>query len=124
MAKALGVGGIFFRADDPKALGEWYAAHLGISIEEFGGAVFQAPDVPAGGYTIWNPFDRDTDYFGPSGQTFMFNLMVDDIDGALAQVAEGGAEVIPDREDSEFGRFGWFVDPNGNRVELWQPPEA
>lgn len=123
MAKALGLGGVFFKARDPRALAAWYGTHLGIGIQDdFPGAIFQAEAVPAGGYTLWAPFDADTAYFAPSEAPFMINLMVDDLDGALAQVAEGGATLAGTPEDSEFGRFGWFIDPEGNKIELWQPP--
>lgn len=122
MAKALGVGGVFFRSRDPKALGDWYQQHLGVPVEHPYGATFLAAAMPPGGLTVWAPFKQDTEYFGPSGQAFMVNLVVDDLDGALAQVRAGGAEVDEKTEDHEYGRFGWFSDPDGNRVELWQPP--
>lgn len=123
MAKVLGIGGIFFKSPDPRALAEWYATWLGVQVAgDFTGALFQPSGVPPGGYTLWSPFEASTRYFDPSSQPFMINLMVDDLDGALAQVAEGGGALAGTPEDSEFGRFGWFVDPDGNKVELWQPP--
>lgn len=123
MAQVLGVGGVFFRSPDPKALGEWYRKWLGVPVDpNWGGAAFQPSEVPKGGCTIWTPFKQDTKYFDPPARAFMINLMVDDLDGALAQVKEGGAVVMGEREESEFGRFGWFIDPDGNKVELWQPP--
>jgi predicted enzyme related to lactoylglutathione lyase len=123
MAKAIGVGGVFFRAKDPKALGAWYEKWLGLPVDaSWGGAAFQPGDVPEGGATIWSPFAHDTDYFDPKrDQRFMINLMVDDLDGALAQVAEGGAEIVGEVQDFDYGRFGWFLDPEGYKVELWQP---
>lgn len=124
MAKVVGLGGIFFKSPDAKALADWYQEHLGLPIQaSFGGAVFMADQVPDGGYNIWTPFKNDTTYFEPSKQTFMMNLMVDDLDGALAQVKAAGATLHGDPERSEFGAFGWFSDPDGNKVELWQPPE-
>lgn len=123
MARVLGVGGVFFKSPDPAALAAWYERCLGVELGEgFTGSVFQPAGVPPGGYTIWSPFSADTDYFDPSPAPFMINLMVDDLDGALAQVAQGGARVMDAREESEFGRFGWFLDPDGNKIELWQPP--
>ena len=123
MAKALGIGGIFFRSKDRAALAAWYAEHLGLEIDaSFGGTAFQPAAMPEGGHTIWSPFADDTTYFGDAGQPWMLNLVVDDVRGALAQVAAGGAEVSTDLEESEFGTFGWFTDPEGRRVELWQPP--
>ncbi|MFK8054393.1 MAG: VOC family protein [Woeseiaceae bacterium] len=125
MAKVVGVGGVFFKSSDPKGLASWYQEHLGVPIDaSFGGAAFMAHGIPKGGYTIWSPFKADTTYFEPSKQPFMINLMVDDLDGALAQVKAAGAELHGEPESSEFGKFGWFSDPDGNKVELWQPPEA
>lgn len=122
MAKVISVGGVFFKSPDPEALGAWYARWLGLPVQHPYGASFPAGQMPSGGFHVWSPFPADTTYFAPCERAFMFNLVVDDLDGALAQVAEGGAEVLPEREDGEFGRFGWFLDPDGNKVELWQPP--
>lgn len=125
--RALGVGGVFFRSPDPVRLGDWYARHLGFGIEAWGdtrGASFAPADMPASAFTVWSAFAAGTEYFGESGQAYMINLVVDDLEAALANVEAGGAEVLEAREEHDFGRFGWFVDPDGNRVELWQPPEA
>ncbi len=121
MAKVLGVGGFFFRSKDPKSLAEWYSQWLGVPPAFPYGASFVPGTVPEGGSTTWCPFPDDTKYFEPSSREFMFNLMVDDVDGALEQVRDGGATVVGNPEDSEYGRFGWFLDPEGNKVELWQP---
>ena len=123
--RVLGVGGVFFRSGNPQKLGKWYAAHLGIGLEHWGktcGTSFRPADMPCQSFTVWSVFAKDTAYFGDSGQDHMINLVVDDLDAALNNVASGGAEVLPEREEHDFGRFGWFVDPDGNRVELWQPP--
>ncbi len=125
--KVLGVGGIFFRSKDPAGLGSWYQEHLGFQVEEWGdtrGTSFTPSEMPPASFTVWSAFAAGTEYFGPSGQAYMINLVVDDLDAALENVAAGGAQVLEEREDHDFGRFGWFVDPDGNRVELWQPPEA
>ncbi|HEX3130633.1 MAG TPA: VOC family protein [Thermoanaerobaculia bacterium] len=121
MAKVLGIGGVFFRSPEPAALCAWYKEWLGVEATPPYGATFEPATLPPGGLTVWAPFPQDTPYFGPSGQTFMFNLIVDDLRGALAQVAKGGATVDDKVEDHDYGSFGWFVDPDGNRVELWQP---
>lgn len=121
MAKVLGIGGIFFKSPDPARLRAWYAQWLGIAGDEYG-AMFSPATMPAGGMTVWNPFDAQTKYFAPSQASFMINLVVDDLDGALAQVQEGGAALAGDVQNEEYGRFGWFVDPDGNKVELWQAP--
>jgi predicted enzyme related to lactoylglutathione lyase len=122
MAKVVGLGGVFFKAVDPEKLGQWYLQWLDLPVEHPYGASLKHEHLPAAGYSVWSPFKMDTTYFAPSDQTFMINLIVDDLDGCLARVREGGAEVMGDIEESEFGRFGWFCDPEGNKVELWQPP--
>ncbi|HVT45155.1 MAG TPA: VOC family protein [Thermoanaerobaculia bacterium] len=124
MARVLGLGGVFFRSSDPKGLGDWYQRWLGVPVAHPHGASFQPAAMPPGGITVWAPFPQDTTYFAPSEREFMFNLVVDDLDGALAQVREGGAEVAGAIEEYEYGRFGWFVDPEGNKVELWEPRPA
>jgi len=123
MAQVLGIGGVFFKSNEPKALGEWYKKWLGVPVEHPWGASFNPKNLPPGALGVWNPFDNATTYFDPSNRDFMVNLIVDDLDGALAQVVEGGATVVGEIEESEFGRFGWFVDPEDNKVELWQPPD-
>jgi predicted enzyme related to lactoylglutathione lyase len=124
MAKVVGVGGVFFKSSDPEMLGAWYRKWLGVPVEPPYGASFRPDTVPVGGMTVWAPFTKDTDYFNPSSREFMFNLMVDDLDGALAQVGEGGAEIVGEVMEEDYGRFGWFVDPEGNKVELWEPKEG
>jgi predicted enzyme related to lactoylglutathione lyase len=122
MARVIGLGGVFFKSRDPQALGAWYAEWLDVPVQHPYGASFKPGRVPAGGYHVWSPFAADTDYFAPSQAPFMFNLMVDDLEGCLARVAAGGAEVMAKREKGDYGDFGWFIDPEGNKVELWQPP--
>jgi predicted enzyme related to lactoylglutathione lyase len=123
--KALGVGGIFFRTADPAGLAAWYQEHLGLDVEGWGatsGASFPPAGMPENSFTVWGAFPADTTYFGDAQQAYMINLVVDDLDAALKNVAAGGAEIVADREEHDFGRFGWFEDPEGNRVELWEPP--
>ncbi|MEM7582072.1 MAG: VOC family protein [Acidobacteriota bacterium] len=124
MAKAIGVGGVFFKSQDPKKLGEWYQKWLSVPVQHPYGATFKHEGLPGGAATVWCPFPADTEYFNPGDRSYMFNLMVDDLDGALAQVKEGGAEIVGDIQEESYGRFGWFLDPEGNKVELWQPPEG
>jgi len=124
--RVLGVGGIFFRSKDPAKLAEWYANSLGFEIESWGeahGTSFSPLEMPQGSFTVWSAFESATEYFGTSGQKHMINLVVDDLDAALENVAAGGAVVLDNREEADYGRFGWFVDPDGNRVELWEPPK-
>jgi predicted enzyme related to lactoylglutathione lyase len=119
MAKVLGLGGVFFKSQDPKKLGAWYKQWLGVPYTDYG-AFFISTDLPAGTKTVWTPFAQDTKYFEPSSQSFMLNLVVDNVDEALAQVKEGGATIIGETEDSPYGKFGRFLDPDGNKIELWE----
>lgn len=123
MASVIGVGGIFFKSPNPQKLGEWYTKWLNVPVEAPYGASLKPSTIPAGGLTVWAPFKADTDYFSPSKKEFMFNLIVDDLEQALAQVKEGGAEIIGEIQKEDYGSFGWFVDPDGNKVELWEPRE-
>jgi len=122
MAKVTGLGGIFFKSRDPAALAAWYAKHLGLAAEEWGGVRFDENEQRPG-YTLWSPFAADTRYFGAGAQAYMINFRVDDLDALLAQLRADGVEVDERIEQSEFGRFGWIVDPEGTRIELWQPPD-
>lgn len=121
MAKALGIGGIFFKSDDPKKLAAWYQEWLNMPLQDYGGVHFTPDQMPSKSYTVFAPFPATTDYFDPSKREFMFNLIVDDLEEALAQVTQGGAQIVGEIEDYDYGRFGWFLDPEGNKVELWQP---
>ncbi len=121
MAKVLGLGGLFFKSPNPAALRAWYTQWLGLEADEYG-ANFSPGTMPAGARTVWSPFAQTTEYFEPSADAFMFNLIVDDLDGALDQVKAGGAKVVGNIEEYEYGRFGWFIDPDGHKVELWQAP--
>ena len=124
--RALGVGGVFFRSADPARLANWYRDTLGLSVEAWGsthGTSFSPEAMPANAFTVWSTFASDTGYFGDPRQSFMINLVVDDLDAVLANVRAAGGDVIPEKEEHDFGRFGWIVDPDGNRVELWEPPE-
>jgi len=127
MEKVTGIGGIFFKSKDPKALSEWYARNLGVALEDWGGSVFRwgtgSENAPVG-TTVWAPFAADTKYFAPSDAPFMLNYRVRDLDAMLAQLRAAGAQVDEKIDDSELGRFGWAMDPDGNRFELWQPPEG
>lgn len=120
MERVLGIGGIFFKARDPKALAEWYQKHLGITLEA-GQTCATLKSTDADEMTVWSTFPEDTKYFGcPS--SFMLNYRVRDLDAMLAQLRAAGAKVDEKVEDYEYGRFGWATDPEGNRFELWQPP--
>lgn len=112
----LGIGGVFLRAADPEALRDWYRTNLGIPIEPWGGNAFVAD---AGDATVWSIFPGDTEYW-PADKQAMVNYRVADLDAMLAQLRAAGVEVDERVEEQEFGRFGWAVDPEGNRIELWE----
>ncbi|MGC2402838.1 MAG: VOC family protein [Acidobacteriaceae bacterium] len=120
MTRVTGVGGIFLRAADPAKLYEWYEQHLGLKRTDDGAFAFFSEGPRE--MTVLAFFPPDTTYFGPSQQRSMLNLRVDDLDGVLDKLRAAGAQIDPKREDYDYGRFGWFSDPEGNRVELWQPP--
>jgi predicted enzyme related to lactoylglutathione lyase len=121
MARVLGVGGIFFKSPDPPKLYGWYHRWLGTSADFQHGLSFMPQAIPPGGLTAFSAFTQTTTYFSPSSKEFMFNLMVDNLEEALAQVKEGGAEIVGEIERYDYGSFGWFIDPDGNKVELWEP---
>ena len=125
MKRVTGIGGVFFKSKDPKALGAWYKAHLGIEVEEWGGAAFRwkGTENPEGvGITVWSPFSAETNYFAPSTAPFMINYRVEDLHALLAALRSEGVQVEDKVEESEHGKFGWAIDPDGNKLELWQPP--
>ena len=124
MAEVKGIGGVFFKCRDRKALCAWYAEHLGLEISEHGAVDFPVAELPPDAWTVWGPFKAETRYFEPSDKPFMINFIVDDLEGVLERAERGGAERVGGIEDYEYGRFGWFLDPEGNKVELWQPPAA
>jgi predicted enzyme related to lactoylglutathione lyase len=122
MAKAVGIGGIFLKARDPKALAQWYRTHFGIPDQGGGSLGFDGPE--STGMTVFAHFPLDTKYFGEGPQQAMVNFRVDDLDAFLAQLAEAGVRIDPKRDDAPYGKFAWIWDPEGNRVELWQAPPA
>jgi predicted enzyme related to lactoylglutathione lyase len=124
MARVTGIGGVFFKSrNDKAALSDWYQKHLGISVESWGGAILSWPDDKAEdkGLTVWNVADKDSRWFSPSDSSFMINYRVDNLDEMLAQLREGGVEIIQGPESAENGKFAWIMDPDGNKVELWEP---
>jgi catechol 2,3-dioxygenase-like lactoylglutathione lyase family enzyme len=126
MERVTGLGGVFLKADDPERMYEWYERHLGLAREE-GVFLFRwrhAGDPEKPGMTVWSLFRRDSTYFDPSRAPFMINFRVADLDGLLAALRAEGVTVDDKREDSEYGRFAWILDPEGNRIELWEPPKG
>lgn len=120
MEKILGLGGVFLKARDPKALAAWYREHLGVPVvpDQTYGAI---TSIAGGEQAVWSTFPQDTTYFGPGPQQCMINSRVSDLDAMLAQLRAAGTAVDEKVEDHAYGRFGWATDPEGNRFELWQP---
>ncbi len=127
MKRVTGIGGIFFKAQDPVALRAWYKDHLGIDVQDWGGAAFTWTDAdgrPFAGTTIWSVSDSGSDHYAPSTSSFMVNYRVADLQALLTVLRAEGCNVLDKVEESDFGRFGWVLDPEGNKVELWEPPEG
>ena len=127
MRRVTGMGGLFFRSRQPEALCEWYEKHLGIQSRPGEGATFQWRDLDnpeKTGDTVWAIFPDATTYFGPSRPAFMMNFRVEKLDRLLDLLRAEGVQVDPKVEEYEYGRFAWITDPEGNRVELWEPPDV
>ncbi len=124
MKRVTRIGGIFFKSDNPDKLCEWYREHLGIASNENGSATFhwrKLDDPKSERFTVWSPFPADTDYFAPSKKAFMINFQVENLDDLLAALKREGVDVDPRVESYDYGKFGWIMDPEGNRIELWEP---
>jgi len=123
MKKVTGIGGVFFKSKDPKKISDWYGDKLGLVINPYG-SVFEfrqgaAPDKK--GYAVWSPFKEDTDYFSPSKESFMVNYRVADLKALLEDLRSKGVEVAGEIEEYEYGKFAHIVDPEGRKIELWEP---
>jgi len=124
MARITGIGGVFFKSrNDNAALAAWYQKHLGLSLESFGGAILRWPDDKAddNGLTVWHVAAKDSKWFSPSDSSFMINYRVDNLDEMIAQLSAAGGEIVGGPESHENGKFAWIMDPDGNKVELWEP---
>jgi predicted enzyme related to lactoylglutathione lyase len=117
--RVLGVGGVFFKARDPKRLADWYANNLGVPFEP--GQTYGTFTASAGDQTVWSIFPDNTTYYAPSTSPFMFNFRVANLEAMLAQLRAAGAQVDDHVEEYDYGKFGWVMDPEGNRIELWEP---
>ena len=126
MRRVTGIGGIFFKARDPAALNAWYKSHLGIDVKPWGAALDWTDEAgqPVAGTTAWRIAGDANEDFGPGQPSFMVNYRVADLHGLLAALRAEGCTVLDKIDESEFGKFGWVVDPEGNKVELWEPPEG
>lgn len=124
MAKITGVGGVFFKStSDNTALAAWYQKHLGMPLADFGGAILKWTEdaVKDEGITVWHVAEKDSKWFSPSQSSFMINYRVDNLGEMLTQLAAGGVEVVQGPESHENGKFAWIMDPDGNKIELWEP---
>lgn len=117
MAKILGIGGVFFKCADHEGYRKWWSDHMGMKVSEWGSAEFKS-DGEA--FTMFSPFKADSDYFAPSEKDFMINLRVDDVAALIEKAKAGGAKIIGEVDKTEYGIFGWFIDPEGVKIELWQ----
>ena len=125
MKRVTGIGGIFFRSRNPEVLRAWYKAHLGIDVQAWGGTAFRwvdDNDEPVGGMTVWSVGDGSN--FAPSEASFMVNYRVADLHALLGQLRKEGCQVLDAVDESDYGKFGWVMDPEGNKIELWQPPDG
>jgi predicted enzyme related to lactoylglutathione lyase len=125
MKRVTGIGGVFFKAKDPAALGAWYKTHLGIDVQDWGGAAFTWADSegkPVGGTTAWSVGDGSN--FAPSNASFMVNYRVEDLTALLEALRAEGCDILETTDDPEYGQFAWIMDPEGNKVELWQPSKG
>lgn len=125
MKRVIGIGGVFFKSKDPVALRAWYQQHLGIDSEKWG-AMFQwnTDEIRTQGKdfaTAWNPFPEDTAYYTPSAKPFMINYIVADLKALVEALQTEGVEFVGDVQDDEYGKFAWIMDPEGNKIELWEP---
>ena len=123
--RVTGIGGVFFSAKDPITLRAWYKQHLGIDVQPWGGAAFpwtDAAGIPVNGTTAWSIDPDNGKHFAPSTSRFMVNYRVENLSALLRALREEGCNVLEKTDDSEYGKFGWVMDPEGNKVELWEPP--
>jgi predicted enzyme related to lactoylglutathione lyase len=127
MKRVTGIGGVFFKTKDSKKLNEWYVKHLGFVQNDDGSMLFEwrNTDKPEEkGYTVWGAFSEKTKYFEPSQKDYMFNLRVENLKELLVQLKQEGVQVVGEMQEFEYGKFGWIVDPEGNKIELWEPVDT
>ena len=125
MKRVTGIGGIFFKAKDAPALQAWYKQHLGLDVQVWGGAAFDWADAdgkPVAGTTTWCIHPQDSNHFAPGSASFMVNYRVEDLHALVKALKDEGCHVLDQTDESEYGKFAWVMDPEGNNVELWQPP--
>ena len=119
--RVTGLGGFFFKSDDPSAIKNWYAKHLGLPVDKYGCTFWWKDREGRDCSTHWGPMKVDTDYFNPSQKQFMMNFRVENLEELLETLKEEGVEIIGEIESYDYGKFGWIMDPEGNKIELWEP---
>jgi predicted enzyme related to lactoylglutathione lyase len=120
--RVTGIGGVFFKAEDPEKIKRWYEKHLGFPYSQYGSSFeWRQKDKDKPGFTAWAPFEMNTKYYDPSKKDFMFNYRVENLEELLKVLKEEGVEVVGEMETFEYGKFGWIMDPEGNKIELWEP---
>ena len=126
MKRVTGIGGIFFKCKDPEEVKKWYNDHLGIKTDQYGGVFVwrEHNDPEQKGYTAWSPFSDNSKYFSPSKKDFMFNYRVENLEKLLEALKKEGVEIVGEIEEYEYGKFGWIMDPEGNKIELWEPVDS
>jgi predicted enzyme related to lactoylglutathione lyase len=127
MKRVTGLGGVFFKTEDPKKIKEWYGKHLGLPVDDYGASFrwidIDNKDAKEPALTAWSPFKSDTEYFQPSQKQYMFNYRVENLVELLKVLKEEGVEIVGEMQEFSYGKFGWIMDPDGNKIELWEPKE-
>ncbi len=128
MKRVTGIGGVFFKAEDPQQLKSWYAKHLGFTVDDYGASFLwkdvDQPDHTPPARTVWSPFKKDSNYFHPSEKPFMFNYRVENLAELVKVLATEGVSIVGKMEEYPYGKFAWILDPEGNKIELWEPIES
>ena len=122
--RVTGIGGFFFKTKDPDSIKNWYNKHLGLNTDDYGCTFWWKDEVGNKCSTQWSPFKEDTNYFEPSKKEFMMNFRVDDLKGLLEVLKKEGVKVVGEIEEYDYGKFGWILDPEGNKIELWEPIDS
>jgi predicted enzyme related to lactoylglutathione lyase len=125
--RVTGLGGIFFKTEDPKKIKEWYGKHLGLPVDDYGASFkwidTDHPNAKEPALTAWSPFALDTTYFAPSEKPYMFNYRVENLVELLKVLKEEGVQIVGEMQEFSYGKFGWIMDPDGNKIELWEPKD-
>ncbi|MCZ4695362.1 VOC family protein [Ancylomarina euxinus] len=122
MKRVTGIGGIFFKCQDTKSMKDWYGKHLGFNIDDYGTSFEwrQADDGNKQAFSVWSPFDKNTKYFEPSHKDFMMNYRVENLEWLLEELKKEGVEILDEIESLEYGKFAHILDPEGNKIQLWE----